>query len=198
MGGLTLPTSLRQQARADAASRPKSLIYIVPSGGPSMWDPKPDATVQYRGPLNAIATRPPGVHLSDLLGRQAAMMDQLARLRGIRSVENDFLSEVYTCPAAPAVGPRLAPSSAVWRACPVPSHEDFNGSAIRSSKAWTPAGPDRTYLGEDSPLRRASQAKHSGCRHCVPPGHERERRLQAAQIGRHPSQGSSAEAATST
>jgi hypothetical protein len=24
-------------------------------------------------------------------------MDQLARLRGIRSVENDFLSEVYTC-----------------------------------------------------------------------------------------------------
>jgi hypothetical protein len=100
MGGLTLPTLLRQQARAEAPSRPKSIIYIVLSGGPShidMWDPKPDAPAEYRGPFHPIATRLPGMHLSELLPRQAAMMDQLTLLRGIRSVENDhFLSEVYT------------------------------------------------------------------------------------------------------
>ena len=100
MGGLTLPALLRQQARAEAASRPKSVIYIVLSGGPShidMWDPKPEAPAEYRGPFHPLATRLPGVHLSELQPRQAAMMDQLALLRGIRSVENDhFLSEVYT------------------------------------------------------------------------------------------------------
>jgi hypothetical protein len=100
LGALGLPDLLRSQARADAPSRPKSVIYIVLSGGPShidMWDPKPDAPSEYRGPFNPIATRLPGVQFSELMPRQAAMMDHFALLRGIRSVENDhFLSEVYT------------------------------------------------------------------------------------------------------
>lgn len=62
-----------------------------------MWDLKPDAPVEYRGPFNPTATRLPGVRICDQMPLQARIMDQLALLRGIRSVENDhFLSEVYS------------------------------------------------------------------------------------------------------
>jgi hypothetical protein len=100
LAGLTLPALLRQEARAGAPSRPKSVIYIVLGGGPShidSWDLKPDAPVEFRGPFNPIATRLPGVRICELMPLQASMMDRLALLRGVRSVENDhFLSEVYS------------------------------------------------------------------------------------------------------
>src|ERR1043166_1904686 len=100
LAGLTLADLLRQEARAGGAARPKSVIYIVLGGGPShidMWDLKPDAPDEYRGPFRPIATRLPGVRICEHMPRQAAMMDRIALLRGVRSVENDhFLSEVYS------------------------------------------------------------------------------------------------------
>lgn len=100
LGGLTLAEVLRQNARAAATARPKSVIYVVLGGGPShidMYDLKPHAPVEYRGPFQPIATRLAGVQICELMPRQAEIMDQLALLRGIRSVENDhYLSEVYT------------------------------------------------------------------------------------------------------
>ncbi len=101
VGGLSLATLLQAQAAAGpTAKRPKSVIYIVLSGGPShidTWDPKPDAPLEYRGEFNTIPTKLPGVRLCELMPRQAEMMDKLALLRGAQSVENDhYLSEVYT------------------------------------------------------------------------------------------------------
>jgi hypothetical protein len=99
LAGLTMADLLRQAALG-AVRRPKSVIYIVLAGGPShidTWDPKPEAPVEYRGEFASTATRLPGVGLCELFPRQAAMLDQLALLRGVRSVENDhYLSEVYT------------------------------------------------------------------------------------------------------
>jgi hypothetical protein len=99
VGGLTLPDLLRVQAQSDSP-KPKSIIYIVLNGGPShidMYDLKPDAPVEYRGPFRPIATRLTGVRICELMPRQAEMMNEIALLRGIRSVENDhFLSEVYS------------------------------------------------------------------------------------------------------
>src|SRR4051794_5623323 len=98
--GLTLADLLRSEARGQAGLRPKSIIYIVLNGGPShidMYDLKPDAPDDIRGPFKPIATRLPGVQISETMPLQAQIMDQLALLRGVRSVENDhFLSEVYT------------------------------------------------------------------------------------------------------
>ncbi len=101
MAGLTLADLLRHEATAGStSSRPKSVIYIVLGGGPShidMWDLKPKAPLEYRGPFTPIATRLPGAEICEHMPLQAGMMDQLALIRGIRSVENDhFLSEVYT------------------------------------------------------------------------------------------------------
>jgi hypothetical protein len=100
LGGLTMADLLRAEASGASAKRPKSLIYIVLAGGPShidTWDPKPEAPVEYRGEFSTIPTKLPGVRFCELMPRQAAMMDKLALLRGVQSVENDhFLAEVYT------------------------------------------------------------------------------------------------------
>jgi hypothetical protein len=100
LGGLTLAHLLATESSAKSAKRPKSVIYIVLNGGPShidTWDMKPDAPADYRGEFKPIATRLAGVQICELMPKQAEIMDRLALLRGVRSVENDhFLSEVYT------------------------------------------------------------------------------------------------------
>jgi hypothetical protein len=100
--GLTLADLLRLEALADGSrkGRKKSVIYIVLDGGPShldMYDLKPDAPAEYRGPFRPIRTRLSGVSICEHMPLQASMMDRLALVRGVRSVENDhFLSEVYS------------------------------------------------------------------------------------------------------
>src|SRR5262249_22425310 len=99
---VTLADLLRLQAhaKATAQARPKSLIYVVLDGGPShidMYDMKPDAPAEYRGPFKPIRTRLPGVQICEHMPLQAQLLDRVALLRGVCSVENDhFLSEVYT------------------------------------------------------------------------------------------------------
>ena len=128
LGGLTMADLLRHQALGGGMRRPKSVIYIVLSGGVShldTWDPKPEAPIEYRGEFASISTRLPGVGICELMPRQAAMLDKLAVLRGVRSVENDhFLSEVYTGLPRTA-GKRPAFGSVVSRVdaagkCPLP------------------------------------------------------------------------------
>jgi uncharacterized protein (DUF1501 family) len=124
LAGLSLADVLRHDAlAAPTMKRPKSVIYIVLNGGMShidTWDPKPDAPTEYRGEFNTIATKLPGVRLCELFPRQAEMLDRVALLRGVRSVENDhFLSEVYTGlprtsgrrPAFGSIVSRLAPAT---------------------------------------------------------------------------------------
>jgi hypothetical protein len=100
LGGLSLADLLRLEARGAEPARQKSVIYVVLGGGPShidMYDLKPNAPAEYRGPFRPIPTRLTGVQICEAMPLQAGIMDQLALLRGIRSVENDhFLSEVYT------------------------------------------------------------------------------------------------------
>lgn len=99
--GLNLADLLRHDALAGPSPRrQKSVIYVVLNGGPShidMWDLKPESPAEYRGPFYPIATRLPGAEICEYMPLQAGIMDQLALVRGIQSVENDhYLSEVYT------------------------------------------------------------------------------------------------------
>ncbi len=62
------------------------MILIFNSGAPShldLWDPKPLATADIRGPLATISTRTPGVFVSELLPDLAARSDRLAILRSV-------------------------------------------------------------------------------------------------------------------
>lgn len=77
---------LRAEGSTGASSIPRSVIVFWLSGGPShidMWDPKPDAPAEVRGPFGSIATSIPGVRFSEYLPRQAALMDKLTVIRSI-------------------------------------------------------------------------------------------------------------------
>jgi len=89
MAGLTLPALLKQRAEAAKAGRPKNnknVILFWLSGGPShidMWDPKPDAPSEIRGPFDSIPTKLPGVRVCEHLPLTAKLMDKLTILRGV-------------------------------------------------------------------------------------------------------------------
>jgi hypothetical protein len=66
------------------ARRAAILIYLP--GGPShldTYDLKPDAPIEYRGEFAPIRTSVPGVHICELLQRQASLMGRLAVVRSV-------------------------------------------------------------------------------------------------------------------
>jgi hypothetical protein len=93
VAGLSMPQLLRSEAAAreqGPARDRKSVILFWLSGGPShldMWDPKPDAPREIRGPFGVIPTRLPGVSICEHLPLQAehrgsALYSSLGRLHG--------------------------------------------------------------------------------------------------------------------
>src|SRR5262249_19177398 len=90
VAGLSVPAILQLQAKAAAASSSdpsrKSIILFWLSGGPShidMWDPKPEAPAEIRGPYSTISTQIPGVALSEHLPLQASIARRLSFLRAV-------------------------------------------------------------------------------------------------------------------
>jgi hypothetical protein len=64
----------------------RSVILLLLVGGPSQletFDPKPDAPVEVRGPFRSIATRIPGIRVSEHLPRLAARIDRVALVRSV-------------------------------------------------------------------------------------------------------------------
>src|ERR1700731_3789298 len=94
--GLALPDLLRLEARAAQAGKPtkreNSVIILWMRGGPSqhdMWDPKPDAPVDYRGEFKPIATNVAGIHLSEMVPLSAQMMDKWSLVRSLAHRHED-------------------------------------------------------------------------------------------------------------
>jgi hypothetical protein len=72
IGGLSLPSLLQMQAQAATAqpAKAQACIFIFLEGGPSqldMWDLKPDAPVEVRGPFKPIRTSVTGTMISEHL-----------------------------------------------------------------------------------------------------------------------------------
>jgi hypothetical protein len=96
--GLSLPRLLAAERRA-GRPRADACIVIFLNGGPShldMWDMKPAAPAEVRGPFRPIATRVPGVQLSEHLPRLARVMHHCALVRSVHhSVNNAHAAAVY-------------------------------------------------------------------------------------------------------
>ncbi len=87
--------STRQTATGGQA---KNCILIYLLGGPphlDMWDMKPHAPVEIRGPFQPIATSVPGIDVCEHLPRLAGEMDQLAILRSLSYPNNDHPFMIY-------------------------------------------------------------------------------------------------------
>lgn len=122
MTGLGLPELFRRRAAAESVAksngfgRARSCILIFQWGGPSQldtWDPKPDAPAEIRGEFGTIATRTPGVRLSEHF---PLLAEQTHRMTIIRSMSHDDPAHLSTAhrlltghlaptPYSDAVGP---------------------------------------------------------------------------------------------
>ncbi len=86
LGGLTAAQLSSMQASGAPPQKKKAVILFWLSGGPShidMWDPKPDAPKEIRGPYGVIPTKLTGVRLCEHLPRQAAIADKLSIIRSV-------------------------------------------------------------------------------------------------------------------
>jgi hypothetical protein len=86
--GLSLAELLWHEAHGAAAAggHEKSVIILWMRGGPShidMWDPKPDAPVEYRGEFGTSSTKVPGILLSDMLPMCGSVMDKWSIIRSL-------------------------------------------------------------------------------------------------------------------
>src|SRR5262245_38679637 len=91
--GMNHVAGLRAMAEPSLSNKShKAVIYIFLSGGLAQhesFDPKPDAPENIRGEFSPIATRTPGVFISEHLPMLAARSDQWALVRSLTHPYND-------------------------------------------------------------------------------------------------------------
>src|SRR6185295_14003857 len=108
--GLTMADLFRMQACADdkeprsvsgkvaKEGQAKSVIQIfLPGGCPHQesWDPKPEAPLEYRGPLGVVKTKIPGAVLSEYLPKTAGIADKITVIRSIAGRIPDHAQASY-------------------------------------------------------------------------------------------------------
>jgi Protein of unknown function (DUF1501) len=74
--GLSLPSLLKGESTSEVKSVAKSCVLFLLHGGPSqldIWDMKPLAPAEVRGEFKSIATRVPGVRITEHLPRLASL-----------------------------------------------------------------------------------------------------------------------------
>lgn len=102
-------------AAPDASRAAKSVIVLWMNGGPShidTWDPK---SGKVGGPHKAIATKTPGVRISEHLPALAAMSDKLAIVRSLTHKEGNHVRAQYQGRTAYAPNPTVIhPAFSAW------------------------------------------------------------------------------------
>lgn len=91
-----LPAMDLRAASRRGAERPRSLITLWLSGGPSQletWDPHPGTSIG--GPTKAIGTSIPGVEIASSFPRLADQMHRLSVIRSLVSKEGDHDRATY-------------------------------------------------------------------------------------------------------
>jgi len=101
-GGLAVASYLAPlptQAAATTTRRPaRSCILVYLLGGPphlDMFDLKPDAPAEIRGPFRPIATRVPGVHICEHLPRLARLAQRYALVRSVSHANHNHTPMIY-------------------------------------------------------------------------------------------------------
>jgi len=106
--GLALPDLFRITARASEVrlsgvggrteGKAKSVIQVILPGGlahQESWDPKPEAPIEYRGPLGVVKTKIPGVVFSETLSHCAQIADKITVVRAVTGHIPDHAQATY-------------------------------------------------------------------------------------------------------
>jgi len=123
LAGLSLPRLLSARSvaatSAKAAPSKKSVILLWMTGGPSqvdMWDMKPGAPSEYRGPFREIPTSLPGVRICEHLPKQAAMLHKMTLIRSVDCRFSNHEPNMVMQTANPDAEPRLSPTGHLYPA----------------------------------------------------------------------------------
>lgn len=100
LSGLALPRLLAAPARgnADPPARASACIFLFLEGGPphqDMWDPKPDAPTEIRGPFSPIATSVPGTTFSEHCRECALIAHKFSVVRSHSHADNGHMTGYY-------------------------------------------------------------------------------------------------------
>ena len=124
----------RQRAKA------KSVILLWLWGGPShldLADPKPDASMDYRGPFGTINTRTPGMRFTELLPRMAARSDRFSVVRTMVNSNNGHPGAGTVCVTG-------------FEENPGPVQPNF-GAIVAKQRGQTGSLPPFFYVGRGIP-----------------------------------------------
>lgn len=164
LGGLSLPGLLRlQEAGATPVlkSKARSAILLFLSGGPSqldMWDLKPEAPEEVRGTFQPIATKVPGIRVSEHLPRSARLADRYAILRALHHTSGNHPAAAYWMMVGSPIQ-RTAPQAITM------SREDrpHPGSAAAKLLGARPGMPAFVMIPEAiSPVGPERPGQHAG------------------------------------
>lgn len=152
--GLSDWMNLRRAGAADLSVKAKSCILIWLDGGPShleTFDLKPQAPQEVRGPFTPIATKVPGIEISEYLSQTANVMDRIALIRSMTSTlgEHNFGSHYLL------TGYKPTPALVYPAVSSVVTHLSDHHGALPANVALQRPNPmsGRGYLGEGtSPL----------------------------------------------
>jgi uncharacterized protein DUF1501 len=132
LGGLTLPRLLAAEAGQEQAgtlapreAKAKACILIYLDGGPShidLFDMRPQATADIRGPFQPIATSVPGTTVCEHLPQLARQMHRILQVRSMRHQETVHDPAVYQMLTgykhlSPAGGLKVEPTDLPHMAC---------------------------------------------------------------------------------
>lgn len=90
--GLSFADLLRAKAADSPKAKAKAVILLWLWGGPSQldtFDPKPNASLDFRGPFGTIPTRVSGLRFGELFPQLAQQTDKLSVIRSLHTQSND-------------------------------------------------------------------------------------------------------------
>ena len=194
LGGISLTQLMQLQAAAGPTSHSsdrKSVILFWLSGGPShldMWDPKPDAPPEIRGPYASISTKIPGVQFCEHLPLQASIADKLTVVRSVDCSASNHTPITMqsgnplarrTDDGKDGAGyPSMGSVAAKFRGANDPDLPAFVGLA----DAWAADVWEAGHMGSDFAPVKGNELKG---KFALPPGLEIRRLQDRAQIRRH-------------
>ncbi len=145
--GLSLGDYLRLSAKGEQKhyeskeGKAKSVIHVTLGGGMAAqesWDPKPEAPLEYRGPLGVVKTNLPGVVFNENLVNLAKVADKMTVIRSMTGKEADHGRATYTM----FTGYRMSPALSHPSIGSVISHEFGPRSGLPAYVAVPDARPD--------------------------------------------------------
>jgi hypothetical protein len=103
LGSLTVGASLFPSSPSASAAGPtnaaaKHCVFIMLQGGPShidLWDPKPDASTDIRGPFPSTSTTTPGIRFGELMRESARVAEHLSVVRSMTHKFTNHIAGTY-------------------------------------------------------------------------------------------------------